>query len=285
MERILVGMDGSAPARDALRWAANLATITGAEVIAVNALLPVQSEKRPGYLERLRRQRADDLEQWCGDVLDQVGSTLVVDDGDPRDVLPAAMKRHGADLLVVASSGEHSRGPGFLHVGSVVEFLAHHLHHPLAVIAPKAAPDIAHAVIGVDGSEHGREAIRWIAEVAGATGARVTAVAVAEPGHPIASSAEDADWQLASERILAHDWAAPLAELGDRFTAVVSRAAPVADVIVDEAETSGADLVVVGARGLGGVTGLRIGGTALAVLHRADRSVVLVPSPADQSRR
>jgi nucleotide-binding universal stress UspA family protein len=282
MERILVGMDGSAPACDALRWAAKLATITGSEVIAVNALLPVQSEKRPGYLERLRQQRADQLEQWCSDLLDDVPSKLVVDDGDPRDVLLAAMDRHGADLLVVASSGENSRGPGFLHVGSVVEFLAHHLHRPLAVIAPGAPPDITHALIGVDGSDHGRQAISWIADVATASGARVTAVAVAEPGHPISATEEDAEWRLASERILANEWAQPLAALGDRFTAVVSRAAPVADVIVDEAQAAGADLVVVGARGLGGITGLRIGGTALAVLHRTDRSVVLVPSPSDR---
>lgn len=48
-------------------------------------------------------------------------------------------------------------------------------------------------------------------------------------------------------------------------------------MIVDEAAGVDADLVVAGARGVGGVSGLRIGGTALAILHRADRPVVLVP--------
>lgn len=227
MKRIVVGMDGSASAANALRWAAELARATGAEIVAVNAHVPVQSEMRPGYLERLRARRAQDLEHWCNGHLDGVSSTRVVDDGDPRDVLPGALERHDADLLVVASAGEHSRGPGFLRIGSVVEYLAHHLERPLTVITPDAAPVLSHAVIGVDGSEHGRHAIEWIAYVATATGAQVTAIAVAEPGHPISTTDVDADWQLASERILANEWARPLATLGDRFTAVVSRPAPV----------------------------------------------------------
>jgi hypothetical protein len=61
------------------------------------------------------------------------------------------------------------------------------------------------------------------------------------------------------------------------FRAVVSRGAPVAETILDVAGAEAADLLVVGARGVGGVTGLRIGGVALAVLHRADLPVVLVP--------
>lgn len=281
IKRIVVGVDGSAPSIDALAWATSLAAATGAEIVAVNAHQPMQSEMRPGYLERLREQRAGELEQWCAEAAGEAGSTVTVTrdviDGDPRDVLPLAVERHDADLLVVASEGHNSRGPGFLHIGSVVEFLAHHLERPLAVITPGSPPGIRRIVIGVDGSDHGAHAIEWVAEVATATAAHVTAVAVAEPGHPIATTDVDDDWQVASERILAHDWAAPLAELPGGFTGFVSRAAPVADVIVDEANINETDLVVVGARGVGGVTGLRIGGTALAVLHRADRSVVLVP--------
>jgi nucleotide-binding universal stress UspA family protein len=50
-----------------------------------------------------------------------------------------------------------------------------------------------------------------------------------------------------------------------------------ADALLEAARQQRSDLVVVGARGLGGVTGLRIGGVALRTLHEADRSVVLVP--------
>lgn len=280
MERIVVGMDGSEGARSALAWTARIAKATGATVVVVNAHVPGQSEMRPGYLERLRERRADELKHWCGDLLDDVPSSMEIVDGDPRDVLRDALDRHSADLLVVASAGHRSRGPGFLHVGSVVEYLAHHLEHPLAVITPGSEPTVERIVIGIDGSEHGRSSIGWTARLATATGAEVLAVSVCEPDHPIGSAGCAEDWERAAERLLTEKWAAPLAELGDQFRVLVSENVAVADTLVGAAADQHADLVVVGARGLGGVTGLRIGGTALAVLHRAERPVVLVPRPS-----
>lgn len=279
MKRIVVGMDDSSSARDALSWAAALANATASEVVAVNAFVPMQSEMRPGYLERLRDDQAGLLRQWCGDLLDGVRSSMTVVDGDPRDQLPAVLERLDADLLVVASRGDRSRGPGFLHTGSVVESLAHRLERPMAVIPPGSPPQITRVVVGVDGSEHGATAIRWASDIATATGASVTAIAVEEPGRPISELTDAEQWQHASEVILATEWAAPLAALED-FHGVVTRGRPVAEAIVDLAEHDHADLVVVGARGVGGFSGLRIGGTALAVLHRASRPVVLTP-PSD----
>ncbi|MEX2627766.1 MAG: universal stress protein [Ilumatobacteraceae bacterium] len=278
MERIVVGMDGSATTRDALEWAVELARATGAEVIAVNAHTPGQSELRPGHLERLRARRQEELATWCADVFGDVPSTLEVVDGDPRNVIPAAVSRHGADLLVVASSGERSRGPGFLRIGSVVEHLAHHLDRPLAVITPGAPPTISRILVGVDGSDHGHSAISWVAHVAEATGANVTGVAITEPKHPLASPEFADDWRAAAERELTTRWAAPLGALGDRFRPIVTETTPVADTLIRLAGDEHADVVVVGARGLGGIRGLRIGGTALGVLHRTKRPVVLVPS-------
>jgi nucleotide-binding universal stress UspA family protein len=274
IQRIVVGMDGSQSARDALRWAAALAAATGAEVSAVHAFVPMQSEKRPGFLERLRARQVESLAEWCGDILAGVPSTQEVVDGEPGDVLPDSMTRHHADLLVVASQGD-SGGPGFLHVGSVVEGLAHHLDHPMAVITPAAAPAITRIVTGIDTSEHGIRAIDWSADIARATGASVIAVAVDD--HPLAAT-DEVDWEDATDSMRAAGWAAPFADLGDRFTGVLSRARPVPDALLGHASTAAADLVVVGARDVGDVIGLRIGGTALAVLHRADRPVLIVPA-------
>lgn len=278
MERIVVGMDGSENARDALAWAASLARAAGARLVAVNAHQPSQSEMRSGYLERLRDQRRTDLATWCDDLLDDVSATLEVVDGDPRDVIPAALDRHGADLLVVASSGESSRGPGFLRIGSVVEYLAHHLDRPLAVITPGAAPEITHIAIGVDGSEHGRTAISWTVHLAETTGAHVSSITVAEPKQALPSPEFTEDWKSAVRREVVSTWAAPFAALGDRFTAVVSEVPPVSDSLIRLAHDQYADLIVVGARGIGGVSGIRVGGTALGVLHRAKKPVVIVPA-------
>ena len=49
--------------------------------------------------------------------------------------------------------------------------------------------------------------------------------------------------------------------------------------ILIEADRFGADAVVMGSRGLGGVKSLLLGSVSHEVLQRADRTVVVVPSP------
>jgi nucleotide-binding universal stress UspA family protein len=284
MRRIVVGVDGSDSSLEAAGWAAGLATAVGAEIVVVNAYIPVQSEIRPDYAQRLRDEQTQRLEEWCTGVLDGTEHRVEVRNGDARDVLPAAAGDHDADLLVIATTGSTGHAPGFLHLGSVAEYLAHHAERPLAVIAPEPSRELGRVVVAVDGSPPSRNAVRWVADLADATEAAVTAVAVEEPKAPIydADGAEldEATWRPAAEQVVASDWAEPLAGLEGRFRAVVSRQAPVAEAILDVAGAEAADLLVVGARGVGGVTGLRIGGVALAVLHRADLAVVLVP-PVD----
>jgi nucleotide-binding universal stress UspA family protein len=123
--------------------------------------------------------------------------------------------------------------------------------------------------------------VTWTATVAERAGASVTAVAVEEAKSPICAAEDPEAWQQAAEHVVAADWAAPLAHLGERFRPVASKELPVADTILEVAAAGGADVVVVGARGVGGITGLRVGGVALAVLHRTDRPVVLVPAAGD----
>jgi nucleotide-binding universal stress UspA family protein len=48
--------------------------------------------------------------------------------------------------------------------------------------------------------------------------------------------------------------------------------------LTDTAIREQAGLLVVGSRGLGGITGLRLGATALKVLHHGQLPVVMVPA-------
>jgi nucleotide-binding universal stress UspA family protein len=54
----------------------------------------------------------------------------------------------------------------------------------------------------------------------------------------------------------------------------------VADAILDEAEVAAARAIVMGSRGLTGIKSLLLGSVSHAVLQRADRTVIVVPSPA-----
>ena len=279
MKHLVVGVDGSAASAVALAWATALGRDHDAELTVVSAYQPVGSEVRPQYAERVRDEHQRRLEGFCGSRLEGVRHRVEAINGDPRDVLTQVAQQRDADLLVVASVGGSGHRPGFLAVGSVVEYLAHHLDRPLAVISPDAPPEITRVLVAVDGSTHSLLAVEWVRRLLdhGVPDAKLTAVAVDQPGLAIAPDAPDAEWDTEARRTISSRWAAPLADFGDSFTAVAVPESPVAEAILDVAADVDADLIVLGARGLGGVTGLRIGGVALQVLHRTDRPLVLVP--------
>jgi nucleotide-binding universal stress UspA family protein len=139
MQRIVVGVDGSESAVEALRWAVRLAKDTGAGVEAVQAFeLPL------GWIDGY----APDLERWFQEArgvaqrsLDAnvgqavaatsgVSVTRTVVEGPAANVLIEHSK--DADLLVVGSRG---RG-GFagLLMGSVSQQCVHHSRCPVVVV-------------------------------------------------------------------------------------------------------------------------------------------------------
>jgi nucleotide-binding universal stress UspA family protein len=66
---------------------------------------------------------------------------------------------------------------------------------------------------------------------------------------------------------------------------VVNRHDDIAAVILAEAANLDAGVIVLGTRGLGGVKSLMLGSVSHAVLHHADRAVLVIPSPSLAERR
>jgi nucleotide-binding universal stress UspA family protein len=281
MKRIVVGVDESELSMHAVGWAAGAAAASGAELVLVHAFRPTQSELPPGRLDALQARRAAALERRCAPLLRDVPHRFDVVTGDPRVVLPGGVEAHDADVLVVGRAGAGSAGPGFLHVGSVVEHLAHRVDRPFVVVPPGVRSPVRRVVVAVDGSPGSRRAARWVADLVAGTDAEVAAVAVEEPAKPICTAPDSATWHHLAGEIVSEEWAAPLGRLGDRFSVVLSQALPVTRTILRVTEEEAADLVVVGARGVGGFSGLRIGGVALSVLHRTGTTttVAVVPEP------
>ena len=144
-------------------------------------------------------------------------------------------------------------------------------------------------VVGVDGSEHGGEALRWAVDEARRRGATLEAVHVydiavfADPmgvGTTVlydqSDQIEDAAKAMLDEAIGGY------ANAGVAIEPVVVQG-PAGAVLADRSE--GADLLVVGARGHGAVAGLLLGSVSQYVSHHARCPVVVIPRSAVEASR
>lgn len=134
---IVVGVDGSAPSREAAQWALEQARLTGAELRAV------ATWRWPNYLTRLppRADLAAETSQMLDETVDgvlgenpaaadavQVSKHVV--EGPPGPALLS--QAEGATLLVVGARGR-AAFPGML-LGSVAEHCVRHGGCPVVVV-------------------------------------------------------------------------------------------------------------------------------------------------------
>ena len=138
---------------------------------------------------------------------------------------------------------------------------------------------IKRILVGTDGSEHARRAVRWAADVAAQTGAEVVAahavgLLVTTPDGPVPSTPFH-DGLRAS---LEGEWTEELRAAGVPVRCVLVEGSAVT-ALLRAAEDADADLVVVGSRGAGGFSELHLGSTSHQVALYADRPVTIVPPP------
>jgi nucleotide-binding universal stress UspA family protein len=140
-------------------------------------------------------------------------------------------------------------------------------------------------VVGIDGSEGSRRALRFALDEAHARHATLKAVGawhvppiVYEAGWapgPIDLDVYPKDIQATIDMALAD---VGVATAGVEVTTTVSKG-QAADVLC--AEAKGADLLVVGSRGLGGFRGLLLGSVSQQCVHHSPCPVVVVPGEHD----
>ncbi len=134
---IVVGVDGSDSSKDALRWAAGQARLTGATLRAITAWsVPMMNygAAMPGSIEAdVSRDCREALDQALADALGAAPSIKVAADvveGHPADVLVRAAEE--AELLVVGSRG-HGAFKG-MFLGSVSNHCVSHAPCPVVVV-------------------------------------------------------------------------------------------------------------------------------------------------------
>jgi len=147
---------------------------------------------------------------------------------------------------------------------------------------PRPGPTV---VVGADGSEPALRAVRWAAHEAGRRGVPLRVVTAFEwvRGRPIGQVGLGEgyrDIMLGVARTRLAD-AVGVAEEELPGLEVQSQLVVGFPIPVLTAQAKGAELVVIGDRGLGGVTGLLLGSVAVALAAHAECPVVVVRGEAD----
>jgi nucleotide-binding universal stress UspA family protein len=280
---IVVGFDGSAQSRAALRFAVAHAQRTGAAVRVVSAYDYNWGAGRFGGSEVLEQTVRERHEKIIADAVDEVraiaadvvitGSAVL---GEPATVLLAAGR--SAAMTVVGNRGHG--GFGSLLLGSVSQKVATHARHPVVVVRGSVDTAAGPVIVGVDHTGHSEHTIGAAFEEAVRRGSAVIAIHAYElpaaygymamsvlPYKP--EDVREAE-HAALEKALV-PWREKYPDVP--VEALVARGTA-ARVLVDVSSSAG--LVVVGSHGHGGVTDTLLGSVSLQVLHHADCPVLVV---------
>ncbi|SIR76856.1 universal stress protein [Williamsia sterculiae] len=286
---VVVAVDGSESANEAVRWAAQTAGREKRPLTVVSTFRTEPSEFAPGLaipqdvVDAVRREAADvvatatQLARETVSDLDVTGETY---EGRPTTVLRELSR--SAHLVVVGTRG--LGGVRSVLLGSVSTDVAAHSHCPVVVVAGAGTPG-GPVVVGVDGSAVSQTAVAEAFDHADQLGVPLIAV------HTYSDLAIDAmygygvDEQRAQRMSVEAEeaLAEQLAGFGEkhpdvRVHRIVAPDGP-ADRLLDAARD--AQLIVLGTRGRGGFRGLLLGSTSQAVLHGARCPVLVARSDTD----
>ncbi len=282
--RVVVGIDGSAASDAALAWAADEAMRRKASLRVVHA---IDLSRYSGRWQDLPPDQGHRDMSWSvltSAIVDLEDLDLtvepVLDSGRPASVLLNHARQ--AQLVVVGSRGRGEFAD--LLLGSTSLQLAMHTPCPLVVVREpqpdvESGPSAGRVVVGVDGSEFSAASVRFAFEEADRRTVGLTAVhAWLAPSYAVdgmppqeREAAEEAERALLAE--LTAGWGEKFPDLDVRHR--TARGDPVAVLV---AESMGADLTVVGSRGIDGFRGLLLGSVCHAVLHHAGSPVAVVRS-------
>jgi len=285
---VIVAVDGSAESDAAISWAAREASMLHEHVTLIHVVQPVAlswpvSPEQTTFSEWQEDNARHVIDQSC----DRLCAEL--DQPHPPDYRTEVLHAHPVDALADASKnarmivvGSHGRGAfGRLLLGSVSRGLVEHVHCPVAVIHSNEASTpinpMAPVLLGIDGSPASEAATAWAFDEASRRGVELIAL------HAWSDIAVfpmlGMDWrtyQGQGEELLAER----LAGWEDRYPDVRVNRRLVCDTprhwLIEESRK--AQLVVLGRRGRGGFTGLRLGGVSAAIARSAKVPVIVVPT-------
>ncbi|GAB3490194.1 universal stress protein [Amycolatopsis cihanbeyliensis] len=290
---IVVGVDGSAGTKRAVRWAAQTAAERGLGLRVVHAVAVTGGYYGNGLAVPLDffgalEQDGERILTGAAEAAREAGASREVGTSLVRDpVIPALIELSREARMIVL--GESGRG-GFagMRLGSTAVAVTSHAHCPVVVVRGRDGEDVpadGPVVVGVDGSQASERAVAVAFEEASLRGAPLVAVHSWLDGDydTVFSPARfNSTWESVDEverRALAERLAGWQEKYPDvQVERVVARDRPRHQLLEWSAR---ARLLVVGCRGRGGFRGMLLGSTSQALLQHAECPVLVVrPEPA-----
>lgn len=285
---VVVGFDGSPPARSAAVWAAEEAASRDCELLLVQVVrgpvpelvfTPLSTPLPEAVSEESVRSHAEnelaDLSDECIRMFPDLHITTRLEHGHPSEALREVGR--DAEMLVVGSSGRSGLSRALL--GSTAAELAGHHERPVVVVREAKAGD-GRVVVGVDGSDSSAAAIDFAFEFASRRGRDLLAVH-AWADMPIEALAPAQHWdynwnqvRAESEAVIAqclagHQETHPDVHV-ERHVSFHGPAQALLDVADDAA------LLIVGSHGRGALRRALLGSVSHAVLHQAPCPVAVI---------
>ncbi|MGI8702762.1 MAG: universal stress protein [Nocardioidaceae bacterium] len=286
---IVVGVDESDISAEAVRWAAQEAQRRHLPVRLVRAdeWIPGQPMLGNGY-DALREHSSRLLTTAAQSVREQSEQIQVTTAVSTISAAATLVEESREASMIVVGSRGHGGFTGLL-LGSTSLALAAHAHCPVIVLPAawsERESQTGRIVVGVDNSPAAEAAVAFAMEEASTRAAELVAIHSWNMGEFVAS------WAPVP---VAVDWTAVIDAERATFTKSMTMwrtKYPDVEVVLHweqghprrvlaEASTD-ADLVVVGARGRGAITGLLLGSVSQSLLHESNCPVAVVPHPDGQ---
>lgn len=277
---IVVGLDGSDASMRALAWATEEAAARGCGVELVYVHPGDPYAMTPLALSR--QERADDVFDAALRVVTVDGRPVVpvtttIRNGMARRALLRAARK--APMLVL---GRHGTGElTDVVMGSTALACATHARSPVTIVPETWEPSanrVGRILLGIDGSARCEPAIAYAFTLAAARGSSITAVHAAGPPswHPVGRDAIDdvEDHHEVAAAIFSDSLDAWRVRYPSVEVATITERGHPSSALSRHADA--ADILIVGGRGHGVVTGMLLGSVARAVLYRSPIPVTVI---------
>jgi nucleotide-binding universal stress UspA family protein len=268
---LIVPLDGSPEAAEALHVARSLAHLTAGRIVLLRVTDEPGTVEARGYLAEV----AADLESGG------VSVSCVVEQGDAATRIERAARAQHADAIVMVTHGRS--GVARKVLGSVAERLLTHGSVPLLLLRRGTRPlgQLRNMLVPLDGSPGAAVALGMAVALARASGAQLILSQVVEPipHYAYVENYVDPSWDEEAERaadVYVQGLAARLHRLGVHVEGHAVLAPHVAEQLSAEAERTDADLVIMSTHAHRGVARALLGSVADGVVRSANRPVLLV---------